>query len=76
MSTGRYWIIDEKTGRRFLVEPIGRRGVDFGDSIEQRARQDGSISERDSVISEANGFTNIGYAKNPADFVKRLTEAG
>lgn len=75
MSTGRYWIIDQATGRKFLVEPIGRRGIDFGDSIEQRARSDGSIRERESVISEDNGFKNIGYARNPSDFVKRLLRA-
>lgn len=76
MSTGRYWIVDFKSGRRFLVEPVGSRGVDFGDSIEQRPRHDGAIRESESVINETNGFRNIGYASNPMDFVTKLLEGG
>lgn len=79
-DTGRYYIVDEATGRKFCVEPVGNPRTEFGDinpstgkvegSYGQKYR--GSIDEKDSVITEDNGFTNIGYAQNPVDYVNKL----
>lgn len=58
-DTGRFLVIDEKTGRKFLVEPIGNPRTDFGDSIKNENQAKGSIKESESIITEENGFKNI-----------------
>jgi hypothetical protein len=69
-STGRYYISDIKTGKKYCVEPIGKPRTEFGDSLHEKC--DGSITEAESIITEANGFTNIGYAQNPMDYIEQL----
>lgn len=69
-NTGRYYVTDIKTGRKFCVEPIGKPRTDFGDSITDKC--DGSIKESESIITEENGFKNIGYAQNPNDYIDQL----
>lgn len=79
-DTGRYYIVDEESGRKFLVEPIGNPRTEFGDinpatkKIEGSygSKYRGSIDEEESIITEENGFSNIGYAKNPMDYVNKL----
>lgn len=62
-------------GRKFVVEAIGFVRTDFGDSIEDFCN--GSIrDEKDSRITPENGFTNIGYAQNPMDYIRQLEETG
>lgn len=58
-DTGRFLVIDEKSGRKFLVEPIGNPRTDFGDSIKNEVQAKGSIKKEESIITEENGFTNI-----------------
>lgn len=58
--------------RKFVVEAIGTVRTDFGDSLDNFC--DGSIKEKDSRITEENGFINIGYAQNPMDYIRQLEE--
>jgi len=74
LKTGRYYITDIKSGRKFCVEPIGKPRTEFGDSITDKCT--GSIVESESIITDNNGFTNIGYAHNPADYVEKLLSKG
>jgi hypothetical protein len=79
-ETGRYYITDTKTGRKFCVEPIGNPRTDWGDinpatkKVEGSygSKYKGSIEEKDSIIKEEKGFKNIGYAKNPMDYINKL----
>ena len=79
-DTGTYYIVDIKTGRKFCVEPVGNPRTDFGDinpatkKIEGNygMKYRGSIDEKDSIITEANGFKDIGYAQNPLDYIEKL----
>jgi hypothetical protein len=79
-DTGRYYIVDTETGRKFCVEPVGNPRTEFGDinpstkKIEGNYGQKyrGSIDEQDSIITEENGFTNIGYDQNPLDYIAKL----
>lgn len=81
-DTGRYYITDIETGRKFCVEPIDSGGNQklWGDldpatkkltgSYGEKSR--GAINEEDSIITEENGFVNIGYANNPMDYIEKL----
>ena len=77
---GRYTIVDTKTGRKFVVEPIGNPRTEFGDINPATGKVEGSygskyrgsIDAEDSVITEENGFTNIGYSQNPQDYIDKL----
>jgi hypothetical protein len=68
-GNGRYYVKDIATGRTFVVEAIGRTRTDFGDSIQDHCK--GSIAERDSVIT-SDRCANIGYSRNPMDYIDRL----
>jgi hypothetical protein len=79
-ETGRYYITDVATGRKFCVEPIVNGGNQrlWGD-IDPASKKltgdygdKGAIKEEDSIITEENGFTEIGYAKNPMDYIENL----
>ena len=84
-QTGRYVVVDQKTGRRFVVEPISERdqkidgqvftnGGIGGDSVKNDQRG-GSVREEDSVITPENGFGRIEYAKpgeSPMDVIDRM----
>lgn len=72
MNTGRYKVTDEKTGRTFIVEPIMKGKVrrnEWTDSVDNASG--GAIQEKDSVITEENGFKNICYG-NPMDEITRI----
>ena len=79
-ETGRYYITDIKTGRKFCVEPIHNGGNQrlWGDVDPATKKLTGSygdggaIREEDSIITEENGFTNIGYSQNPMDYIDNL----
>lgn len=69
-NTGRYYVRSFKTGRLYCVEPIGKPRTEFGASLTDFCK--GSITEKESIITEDNGFINIGYAKNPSDYIEAL----
>lgn len=74
-DTGRFWVIDQKSGRKFLVEPIGNPRTDFGDSIKNENQAKGSINKENSIISEENGFKNIitlGVGVSPIDYINNI----
>ena len=65
-KTGRYLVVDDKTGRKFMVEPIGDSHVKWGDVNPATKKVEGGygetmdiITEKDSIIKEENGFKNI-----------------
>ena len=67
-DSGRYYIIDQKTGRKFCVEPLleGEK-IKWGDlnpatqEIEGQygKKHIGAIDRKDTIITEENGFKNI-----------------
>lgn len=83
-ESGRYYITDIESGRKFCVEPIGSdHAADWGDinpatkkvegSYGQKHR--GSIDEKDSIITKENGFKNIVDLKpgiSPEDYINNL----
>lgn len=70
-NTGRYYVIDHKTGRKFCIEPISERdqrisdrtftnGGTSGDAMKNKSSiAGGSIHEEDSIITEENEYKNI-----------------
>jgi hypothetical protein len=62
-QTGRFWITDHKTGRRFCVEPISERSQPLNAQEWEAGGAEfvggGAIRREDSIITEENGFTGI-----------------
>lgn len=82
-ENGRYYVDDFKTGRRFCVEPIGNNHTVWGDInpatkvIEGNYgdKYRGSIDEKDSIITEENGYKNIvtlGEGESPDSYINKL----
>lgn len=67
-ETGRFIVKSQRTGKTYAVEPIGNVKTKWG-SIDPASKEmmhkkgdgkyRGSIDEKDSLITEANGFINI-----------------
>jgi hypothetical protein len=88
-DTGRYYVTDLKTGRKFCVEFIdnAQKPAVWGDldpvtkkyTGSYGEKHKGSIHEQDSVINEENGFKNIidlPAGKNPDDYINFLLNGG
>jgi hypothetical protein len=71
-DTGRFIVASPRTGRRYFVEPIGDPHIEWGSIDPANSGQGGklmhkkgdgkyrgSIDEKDSLITEANGFQKI-----------------
>ena len=69
-ETGRFIVHSPRTGRKYFVEPMGDPHREWGsiDPADQRGKlmhkkgdgkYRGSIDEKDSLITEANGFQKI-----------------
>jgi|SRR5271157_3816103 len=66
-ETGRFFVTSERTGKTYAVEPIGFVKTGWGDldSSYQKVSGDygkkytGAITEKESLITEENGFINI-----------------
>lgn len=66
-ESGRYFVVDAESGRKFCVEPIGDAHEKWGDvdpvtkkmSGSYGDKYQGSINKKDSIITEENGFRNI-----------------
>ena len=84
-DSGRYIIKSFKTGRVYCVEPIGsNKPADWGSynpstgNIENKKGFDkhrGAIDEKDSMITEENGFKNIEYSGvgcSPFSVIERM----
>lgn len=84
-KTGRYYIVDEKTGRKFCVEPIdnSNKPADWGDldpatkklTGNYGNKHKGSINDKESIILEENGFKNIvtlDAGQSPESYIDKL----
>lgn len=77
-ETGKHIVTSHRTGRKYYVEPIGDgRMADWGSynpstgDIENKkgtGKYTGSVTEKESVITEANGFTNIQLVENGSPY--------
>lgn len=85
-DTGRF-LVTTKSGRKFLVEPIGYTRTNFGDinpatkqvEGDYGSKYRGSIDARDSVITKENGFKNIvmlGEGESPLGYIDMLEAEG
>ena len=88
-KTGRYYVTDPKSGRKFCVEPIdnSERPADWGDvdPVSKKLtghygeKSKGSVTESESIIKEENGFkniVNIPAGENPMDYINKLLNGG
>ena len=85
-ETGRFLVVT-KSGRKFLVEPIGYTKTNFGD-INPATKQiegsygdkyKGSIDKSESLITKENGFKNIitlGVGESPLGYIDMLEAGG
>ena len=82
-KSGRYFVVDAKSGRKFCVEPIGNAHDKWGDldpvtkkmTGSYGQKYPGSIEAKDSIITEENGFKNIttlGVGESPQSFIDKL----
>ena len=72
-ETGRFFVTDLDTGRKFVVEPIddSPHAADWGDvdpatkklTVHYGEKYTGSVREEDSIITKENGFKNWVYFK-------------
>jgi hypothetical protein len=80
---GKFYVRDTETGRLFLVEPLGFDKVGWGDidPATKKVQGDygqkhiGSVSEKNSVVTEDNGFKNIidvGPGESPFAAIEKL----
>jgi len=83
-NTGRYFIIDKDTGRKFCVEPLleGEK-TDWGDLNPATKKVEGqygekyigAIKRKDTIITEKNNFKNIIELKpgvSPNNYIEEL----
>ena len=83
-DTGRYYIVDFKTGRKFCVEPlIGEHTPKWGDLNPATKKLEGNygnkhigaIDRKDTIITKENGFKNIIELESgisPEDYIEKL----
>jgi len=65
--TGRHIIVSFRTGKQYFIEPMGDPHSKWGDVNPATGKMEGSygskyrgsIDEKDSLITEENGFKNI-----------------
>ncbi len=77
-ETGRHIVYSFRTGKKYYIEPIGDgRGGDWGSynpasgNIEHKkgdGKYTGSVTEKESVIKEENGFFNIQYVERGSPY--------
>jgi hypothetical protein len=82
-KSGRYTYTDLKTGRTFVVEPIGDSHETWGDVDPVTKKMTGSYGEKypgsidksESIITEENGFKNImtiGPGISPQSYIEEF----
>lgn len=84
-ETGRFTVTSQRTGKTYLVEPIGvDRAADWG-SVNPATgefmvkkgwgKYIGSIEEKESIITQENGFEKIHYTGvgvSPSSYIEEL----
>lgn len=77
MSTGRYMVIDHKTGRKFIIEPISERDQRLQ---EQTTLQGGAMLVKGGAIRREDSILDgedVVEVNNPMDHItKELEEDG
>lgn len=84
-DSGRFYVIDNKTGRKFVIEPIdeNQHPADWGDvdpvtkklTGHYGEKNVGGIREEDSIITKENGFKNwIYFTGSPEEGIRKLIE--
>jgi len=82
-ESGRYFVTDFKSGRKFVVEPIGDNHTVWGDidPASKKIQGDygekhrGSVDFEESIVTKENGFRNIKDIKpgeSPTDYINQL----
>ena len=82
-DSGRYYVTDIESGRKFCVEPIGNSHPEWGDVDPVSKKMTGSygekykgcIDEKESIITEENGFKNIvtlPAGESPDSYINKL----
>ena len=82
-QTGRFTVTSQRTGRKYCVEAVGNPHIVWGDvnpatkkiTGNYGNKYRGSIDEKDSVITSANGFDEIhwtGVGNSPMKFIEKL----
>lgn len=84
-ETGRFTVTSRRTGRTYVVEPIGNdRPADWGsvdpttgDFMVKKGwgKYTGAIDESESIITKDNGFEDIHYTgigASPLSYVEKL----
>jgi hypothetical protein len=84
-ETGRFYIQSLKTGKVYCVEPIepreriewGSVNPSTGEFVHKKGwkKYTGAISEKESIITEENGFKNIVYlepGQSPTAYLEEL----
>lgn len=87
--TGRYYVTDIKSGRKFCVEPIDssvhhKIWGDINPATKDLEgtygkKYKGGLPESESIITKENGFKNItilSAGENPEDYINSLITAG
>lgn len=83
-DTGRFIVKSSVTGKTYFIEPIdGGKRTEWGDinpatkkvEGDYGAKHRGAIDEKDSMITEENGFENIVTLEpgvSPLDYIDRI----
>ena len=83
-ETGRFIVTSLRTGRKYFVEPIGKSKTDWGSinpatgnlmNKKGHDKYQGSINEKDSLITPENGFKNIimlDVGKSPLAYIDEI----
>ncbi len=85
-QTGRF-MVHTKSGRKFLVEPIGNPKTEFGDinPVTKKVeggygdKHKGSINKSEYIITKENGFKNIiqlGVGESPTGYIDMIEAEG
>lgn len=82
---GRHFVTNLKTGKIYCIEPIiptEKYKAEWGDANPATGKIEGSygekyragVTEKESIISEENGFKNIAYVEgSPYSYIEGLT---
>lgn len=83
--TGRHMVVSFRTGKKYYIEPITpRERVEWGsiDPVTKKlvnkkgaGKYEGSVKEKDSLITEENGFKNIVTLEpgmSPAAYIEEI----
>lgn len=83
--TGRCLVTSFRTGKTYAIEPLDGKNVKWGDvnpatgEVEGNygSKYKGSIPEKDSLITEENGFINIvklNPGEGPESYINRIDD--